>query len=84
MSHDTDALLVARVTAALRSGQPQTIALGGLPPVTVQPMMLSACAWCGTALESKPCPPEQAGQTSHGICPGCYPSELVALLGGEG
>lgn len=47
------------------------------------------CAWCPDRPEigRKPCPPEQDGEESHGICDACYARyrrELDSLVGNRG
>jgi len=83
MRQPDDTRLVQRITAALRSGNGKAIALGGLPVVTVSYRMRVACAWCGVELPPMPVS-HQTELVSHGICPVCYASQMVALLGGEG
>ena len=81
MRQPNDTRLIQRVTAALRSGEPQTIALGELPPVTVQfwpTAQRLGGAGCGE--------PQgwQNGQgvrgVSHAICADCF----IRVMGGGG
>lgn len=37
------------------------------------------CAWCRAPMGFKACRREQAGATSHGICPTCYTGQLADL-----
>lgn len=44
-----------------------------------QPHMIVVCSWCGKTMGTKPCPPEQDGQVTHGICDECYKKKLDEL-----
>ena len=42
------------------------------------------CAWCKAETGTKPCPPEQDGLVSHGICPECAKIKMAELAEREG
>jgi len=39
------------------------------------PTLLEVCAYCKREIGRKSCPPEQAGEVSHGICPDCFKAQ---------